>query len=144
MNLFLPRLVQTEGDNGFTFGHIETDEHEQLCVTLEESWRENQHNISCVPAGTYQGFIRKSHLHGGDGKRAYDVPELEDVPGRSHIQLHIGNTLADTEGCILLGQAYGRIDGKPAVLRSGLAYAKLMRRLEGVERFTLTITNAAA
>lgn len=33
------------------------------------------------------------------------IPQLI-VPGRSFIEIHIGNTLEDTEGCSLLGAAY--------------------------------------
>lgn len=33
------------------------------------------------------------------------VPQLM-VPGRQYIEVHIGNTLSDTEGCSLLGATY--------------------------------------
>ncbi len=31
---------------------------------------------------------------------------LQDVPNRSSIMIHIGNTLSDTSGCILLGKSF--------------------------------------
>jgi hypothetical protein len=50
-----------------------------------------------IPSGTYEIQM----LHSPRFNRL--VPTLIDVPGRSHILIHPGNTGEDTEGCILLG-----------------------------------------
>jgi hypothetical protein len=53
-----------------------------------------------IPAGTYDAHIRT------DGARGWRI-ELEDVTGRTYIQIHVGNTPDDTVGCILVGTARG-------------------------------------
>ena len=70
-------------------------------VTLEEEDRGNQRNISAIPPGAY--VCRRSRYHAG----GYDTYEVTDVPGRSRILFHIGNTEEDTAGCILLGERLG-------------------------------------
>jgi hypothetical protein len=68
----------------------------EVCRTLEEPWRDNQPKVSCIPPGVY-----KCAPHNGFHFR--DVWKVENVPGRSAILIHAGNTLDDTEGCILVG-----------------------------------------
>lgn len=88
-----------------------------LCFTLEEPWRDNQKGVSCIPAGTYQ-VIR--HGWEDDAKTHFKkVWRLLGVPGRDAILIHAGNTLVDTEGCILVGRAltvYG-IGGSQAAVQ---------------------------
>jgi hypothetical protein len=67
-----------------------------VCFTLEEPWRNNERKVSCIPAGTYRATKFKSPSKG-------DVFLLHGVPGRSMIEIHVGNDLKDTEGCILVG-----------------------------------------
>ena len=68
--------------------------------TLELPDRNNRINESRIPAGTYNAHIRD------DGDKGYRV-ELEDVPGRTNIQIHTGNVPRDTTGCILIGTERG-------------------------------------
>lgn len=46
------------------------------------------------------------------------------------ILLHRGNTARDTEGCILIGERHGELDGRPAVLASGLAWQRFSRLVD--------------
>ena len=73
-----------------------------LCYTLEEAWRNNARGNSCVPAGTYNAYLRYTSTK----KNREWCFELTDVPGRTAIQFHIGNDPGDTEGCILLGTSF--------------------------------------
>lgn len=51
----------------------------------------------CIPAGEYLAEVTHSpNLH-------YDTLELQDVPNRENIRIHIGNYPSDTLGCILVG-----------------------------------------
>lgn len=119
---------------------------EMVCFTLEETWKDNGPD-SCIPAGTYKAKI---DIHyGNPGKKDdYPVWELQNVPGRTQIQIHIGNTAEDTEGCILLGTRYKK-ESMPskknkwnilsAVLNSRLAYDKFMDLTEEYDEIEINI-----
>ena len=126
MNLTLTRAPSTAHG---TFG-ILTLEGRPLCVTCEDPWKNNRRNESCIPTGTYQC---RNH----NGKKYTNVWEVTNVPGRKAILIHAGNTTDDTEGCILVGESFDELDGKPAVLRSRVALMKLRGLLP--DNFSLTI-----
>ena len=73
---------------------------ESFCDTLENPWLDNQRNISCIPEGDYNVRLR---LPRESATRDYLHLLVQDVPNRSYILFHIGNTAKDTSGCILLG-----------------------------------------
>lgn len=104
-----------------------------LCRTLERPWLNNQRSVSCIPTGTYHGAIQHSP------RFQRDLPELLDVPGRSQILFHAGNTPEDTEGCILVGLE--RAEHEPRIMQSRAALAKLMDALDG-ESFVLEVKEA--
>ena len=56
------------------------------------------------------------------------------------ILFHRGNTHRDTEGCVLIGSTRGTLHGEPAVLGSRKAFADFMDSLDGVDEFTLIVT----
>ena len=56
-----------------------------ICNTLEDEWKNNQTNISCIPAGIYKVVKHNT-------KRFPNVWRLENVKGRSAILIHAGNT----------------------------------------------------
>lgn len=66
---------------------------------------------TAIPVGTYRVHLYDSPKHGPD------TPELLNVPGFQHIQIHSGNRPEDTEGCLLIG--LGRTDRE--VTRSRMA-----------------------
>lgn len=75
---------------------------EPFCVTLELPWVNNERNVSCIPEGTYPLFKRRDAVtHVGQKEKI--TYELLNVPGRSGILFHAGNSVKDTQGCILLG-----------------------------------------
>lgn len=118
-----------------TMGRIETEDFQQLCVTLEEPWRDadknglGDKNVSRIPAGEFRAFRRLSPARG------HEVFELEGVPGRTNVQLHKGNTVEDTLGCILIGTAFGT----NCITGSKFAFEKFMAELKHVDEFTLIV-----
>lgn len=112
------------------------------CKTLELPWRDNQQNISCIPAGEYETIIRKSPRFG----IVYWVLKVE---GRTYILIHSGNWAGDVEkgykshvnGCILLGIKFGTLLGQRAVLNSRITIKAFMRHMEN-KTFMLKIMEA--
>lgn len=128
MNVFLHRFKQ---DAAGTFGLMVIG-NEPICVTCEDPWNDNKPNISCIPEGVYQCVPHS-------GEKYKNVWRLENVPGREAILIHNGNTISNTEGCILVGNSMGYLAGRPAVLNSVKTLKMLQETLP--DKFTLTITN---
>ena len=63
------------------------------------------------------------------------VPRLDNVPGYSGVLIHVGNTAADTEGCLLLG--YNKVKGQ--VLNSKVAFEKVYNKLSIAKSIGQTI-----
>lgn len=112
------RLVRVSEYNGATCGVLIIDDQPEF-VTLEDAWRDNQRLISCIPQGRYKVKLHRSPKFG----LTYQVM---DVPERSQILFHAGNTHKDTNGCILLGMQFGRIGSELAILASRSAFLKFM------------------
>lgn len=98
----LGKLVAT--NNGATF----------TCDTLELSWKNNEKNISCIPTGTYEV---KHTFSPRFMKYTY---EIQKVPNRSGIRVHVANYYTQLNGCIALGVTPKDInkDGQLDVLNS--------------------------
>ena len=72
------------------FGTLRVDG--KTWYTLEDDWRDNERNVSCIPAGSYR--LRKV-LHRG----TLPTYEIYPVTDRTHIHIHPGNTEEDVQGC---------------------------------------------
>jgi len=117
-----------------TFGVLLIN-NEVICLTLEPPWRDNIKNISCITAGSYIASQYHSAKHG-------PTFEIEGVDGRECILFHPGNTVMDTQGCVLPGTALGYLHGYRAVLNSRNAMEKLNNRLMLYKQFYVDITKA--
>lgn len=84
------------------------------CFTLE-------HPVFLIDKGSYSVSLYKSPARG------YQVPLLEGVPGRSYIEVHIGNTKKDTQGCILVGTSH---DAYSNLKNSRVAFSNLLKHLD--------------
>lgn len=93
-------------------------------TTLELPWVGNQRNISRIPPGRYPLIRRKDARTSGGLEIPFTV-EVGNVPGRSGILFHVGNSSADTQGCILVGLRWGNVQGKSWVYESRIAFERL-------------------
>lgn len=75
------------------------------CKSLERAWKDNQRNISCVPAGAYPIVYEWSPRF-----QMY-LWELYDVPGRSECKIHASNYWHQLNGCIALGDMHIDMNG---------------------------------
>lgn len=111
-------------------GQLLNDDGSLLCYTIEQHWHDNQHDVSCIPAGKYDCIPHDTQNHP-------NCWEVSNVPDRAAILIHTGNTIADTQGCIIVGlQA-----NAAGVLQSQMALIKLRGVLPS--NFQLTITDPA-
>ena len=99
-----------------------------LCKTLEPQWKNNQRDISSIPAGIYDFGERQSPRFGSH----YIV---KNVPNRDHILIHAGNFPKDTTGCILVGNT----KNDNYVSESRIALKKLREELTGCKNLQLKI-----
>ena len=123
-------LIRLEESDQGTFGVLRIDK-EVVCCTLEPSDHENMQNRSSIPCQQYICKPVESPKHGG-------TFEVTHVPGRSHVLFHAGNVVDSTEGCILLGQYFGKLRGQRAVLNSGETFRFFLQQV-GCKPFHLTV-----
>lgn len=106
------------------------------CFTLEDAYHaEKILGHTRIPSGNYEIKLRDE---GGMTKKyANKFPELhrgmlwlQDVPNFEWVYIHIGNTVADTEGCILVGSSADI--RKDFVGTSKLTYEGLYREITDV------------
>ncbi len=130
MTLDLIRVGMSEAG---TFGVLRIGQV-PFALTLEPPWRDNEPNISCIPPTEY--VCRRVH-----SQQFGETFEVQGVERRSHILFHKGNTLANTKGCILVGEEFA-VDqhGTPIITASDKGYKEFMTKLAGLDEFTLRIT----
>lgn len=113
------------------------------CYTCERPWQGNRTRESCIPPGVYELRQRNSdltrRLTNGRYSHAWEV---QAVPERSAILIHPGNSIEDTEGCILPGKTFGCWDGLWTVAHSQKAFDQLMKAMGGADSWTLEIRYA--
>jgi hypothetical protein len=103
-------LRRLNEDHRATLGELLDADGRHLCHVLENRWMDNKPRVSCIPPGIYPLRLRKE---GGWHERLKarfpgihkGAIELANVPGRTFILIHPGNTHKDTLGCILPGKA---------------------------------------
>ena len=128
-------LIRLENSHQYgTFGVLKIGK-QVFCVTLEPPNFDNMRNTSCIPTGQYLCSRIESPNFG-------ETYEVRHVPNRSHILFHAGNWVRNTEGCILLAQHYGKLQGNRAVLNSGATFRRFLSDLGDYDTFSLTIREA--
>ena len=107
-----------------------------FCVTLEPPWKENEKYISCIPEGQYDAIRVPSQKFG-------ETYLFEDIFGRSAIEIHPGNSIKDTEGCIIIASGFRKIrSNNRGVINSGDTFRIFMSVLEDFPRIKVSIKNS--
>ena len=150
MKLTLKRIARKEG---YTIGRLYIDDA-YFCDTLEDRDRGLEESMpldmikrikvkgeTAIPTGTYELSMR--HISPKySRKKAFAftggvMPRLLNVPGYEGVLIHSGNTAADSEGCILVGEnkAVGKVLNSMATFKA--LWAVLNQRKS--EPITITV-----
>ena len=136
---------------GYTIGRMEINGR-YFCDTLEDTDRGLRESMTedeiaalkvkgatAIPTGTYRIDMQTRSPRFGRV-----LPRLVSVKGYAGVLIHSGNTAADTEGCILVGEnrERGKVLNSRATLESLLVFLR-EAQAEG-EEIELTITRAGA
>ena len=135
MKLTLKRIARKEG---YTIGRLYIDDNPKpFCDTLEDTDRGLEEAMpldmikrikvkgeTAIPTGTYELSMR--HISPKySRKKAFAftggvMPRLLNVPGYEGVLIHSGNTAADSEGCILVGEnkAVGKVLNSMATFKA--------------------------
>ena len=106
-----------------------------IADTLERPWINNQENISCIPDGRYEvQMLFSEHFQ-------RKLPHLLNVPNRTNVMIHPGNTVNDSEGCILVGK-----NSAPGILTNSSDISDKLNAMLTAELrpVWITITNVVA
>lgn len=124
-----------------TFGELFDQDGEQLAVTVESPWNNNQPNISCIPEGEYTLRAHHSPRHGDC--LVIESPSLGVTANgpslRTHCLIHAANIAAQLQGCIAPGYQFGFYQGEWAVTGSKAMVERLLE-LVGDQVIDLHIT----
>lgn len=101
-------------------------------ISLEDPWRGNMAFKSCIPLGEYEVRATVTPKHG-------NTWEVMNVPDRTAILIHVGNSPLDTEGCILLGRGWAVTKNMPSILDSRASIGELREALADIKSFTLSV-----
>ena len=133
MELTLERKWLTDKS---TIGELSVDGTYE-CVILEPpklyQGQENVPDKTCVPEGAYYVILAFSPKH----KRV--TPLLVGVPGRTEVEIHIGNFPQDTLGCLLAGLDHGEDEVSGSTLAFGELFAKMSGANQAGEKLRITI-----
>lgn len=111
-----------------------------ICFGLEDGYRPQKiAGKTRIPAGAYRVGVRT--VGGFDARYATRFADIHDgmlhvldVPGFDYILIHVGNTDADTAGCLLVGEMADPKPGKMMIGRSVLAYRTLYPMVIGAAK----------
>ncbi len=135
--ILLSRVIE-HPDYG-TFGVlIDKDKGVPINTTLERVWKNNEPFVSCIPEGEYTCKRFSSATHP-------DTFEIAGVKNRQACLFHSGNIDTNSEGCVLVGEAFDPVwltkENKwdYGITQSVTGFKQFMDGLKDVSSFTLII-----
>ena len=107
------------------------------CLCLERGDRNNQKNVSSVPAGRYPIVLEYS------SRFKQDLYELKDVPNRTECKIHPSNYWDQLNGCIALGLKLKNLNNDQYydVTNSKATVVEFHKVMKNVTRTTIEITD---
>lgn len=131
-------LQRNPSANGCTTGNLFIN-NEFECYTIEDVVRPNGEKVygeTAIPAGQYQVIVNMSN------RFKTLMPLLVDVPGFSGVRIHPGNTAADTEGCILVGQSQTPTSVGQSRAAFNILFPKIQDAINRGEKVVISIEDA--
>jgi len=120
-------------------GELFDDKGLHVCFTLEHSYVQPDGSfLPKLPDGLYtcqRGQHRLASMN-----NSFETFEITKVPGHTNILFHKGNYNNDSEGCVLVGAAFGQ----GCILESAIAFGTFLQAQEGVDSFQLTVSSVTA
>jgi hypothetical protein len=110
-----------------------------FAVTVEHTYNNGPRGTLVTKVGPGEYQCVRSHYHKGN----YDCWQIvgNGITPERRILIHKGNLEDDSDGCLLIGEQFGMLHGKPGILQSGAGFAELMSTTQGVDEFPLIVTN---
>ena len=107
MNIRVEEIGSTVNSTG---SHMFLD-NRPFCFIIEDGYREKKvKHETRIPAGRYRVLPRTAGSFFEKYRKAHGhkfVLHIQDVPGFEFILMHIGNTIKDTSGCLLINRFIG-------------------------------------
>lgn len=95
-----------------------TVQEEIIAYTIEMPWPDDNNDSTCIAPGTYSGTIHYEKANSW-------MIELDSVPGRTGVQIHMGDYGRDVPGCILVGA--NAVVERCVLVNSSLVHRRLRR-----------------
>lgn len=112
-------------DSDVTLSKVTVD-GQFVCFAIEDPLRDTKiKGKTAIPNGKYKVGLRWSPKFSSEFN--HEMLWIKDVPNFEYILIHWGNTVDDTDGCLLLGSKVGVLNNKIAVLNSRATYQNLYR-----------------
>jgi hypothetical protein len=105
------------------------------CLSAENPDRDNEPRVSCIPEGEYK-LVRARYHRGGYPCFQIFAKDGGEIPGRTQVKVHVGNTMEDVLGCVVLGNGPIANKGCWGVGRSGGpngAFTKFMKIMDELD-----------
>lgn len=147
LELFLLRAKQgKESTLSELYFRAGDEELKLICYVLEDKIRtEKVAEKTAIPTGVYPVRFRKTGgIHARYKKKFAGVHkgmlEICELPNFQFVMFHIGNTIADTAGCPLIGSDYRLVNGDYQVTASTEAYLNFYGLVAGVLSKKMTVS----
>ena len=101
-----------------------------FAVSVERTFENNR---VVIGNGTFKCL--KSYYHKGN----YSTFEII-VPGHTRVLFHKGNLETDSEGCVIVGESFGVLTGKTAILNSRGGFEELMALTDELVEFNMEVS----